>query len=250
LIGLQSAVHDFPNSIYSFFRTQSFFKKAKSPIPSTHAIFLAIVILVLLYALGLAPCVTVADAATVALAWDPSSDSVAGYKVHYGTSSKNYNYSADVGNYTSCSISGLEIGQTYYFVATAYDNQNNVSDFSEEISYTIPMVESEVEIEVTPTGSTAINPGDTVSYEIIVSNPSPDSKSVTAIVYTHLPNGTKIVLQGPISFNLAAGGSTGGTYTMRVSRSAPAGIYRVVGRVSTPGNNDFDEDEVIYELSL
>jgi hypothetical protein len=36
----------------------------------------------------------------------------------------------DVKNNTSCSISGLEEGKTYYFAATAYDNNNNVPLFS------------------------------------------------------------------------------------------------------------------------
>ena len=76
--------------------------------------------------------------ATLTVAWDKNQESnVTGYRVHYGTSRGNYQYKVDVGNSTSCSISGLGEGTTYYFAATAYDTGNNESGFSEELSYTI-----------------------------------------------------------------------------------------------------------------
>jgi hypothetical protein len=81
-------------------------------------------------------------AATVTVAWDKNQETdVIGYKFHYGIASKNYQYTVDVKNNTSCSISGLEEGKTYYFAVTAYDN-NNESDFSEELVHTIPMPSS------------------------------------------------------------------------------------------------------------
>jgi hypothetical protein len=80
-----------------------------------------------------------ASAATVTLAWDKNPEpNLAGYKVHYGTSTGNYDYSVDVGNYTSCTISGLQEGTTYYFAATAYDSNNFESNLSEELAYMIP----------------------------------------------------------------------------------------------------------------
>jgi hypothetical protein len=79
----------------------------------------------------------VSEAATVTLAWDPSDITVSGYKIHYGATSHNYQYQVDVKNSTSCTISGLEKGTTYYFAATAY-NSNGESDFSEEVAYTVP----------------------------------------------------------------------------------------------------------------
>jgi len=78
-------------------------------------------------------------AAQVTLEWDPNSEpDLAGYKIYYGTSSENYDMSVDVGNWTSCTIAGFEEGATYYFAATAYDAYGNESDFSEEVSTTIP----------------------------------------------------------------------------------------------------------------
>jgi hypothetical protein len=88
--------------------------------------------------LSLAPYASVADAATVTIAWDKNPEpDVAGYTVHYGTSTGSYDYSVNVGNHTSCTISGLQEDTTYYFAATAYDTNNFESNLSEELVYTI-----------------------------------------------------------------------------------------------------------------
>jgi hypothetical protein len=76
----------------------------------------------------------------VTIAWDKNLESdIAGYKMHYGTTSGSYDYSVDVGNYTSSAISGLAEGTTYYFAATAYNTNNIESSLSEELVHTIPI---------------------------------------------------------------------------------------------------------------
>jgi hypothetical protein len=76
-------------------------------------------------------------AAQVTLAWDPSSGTdIAGYKLYYGTSSRNYPFTLDVGSVTTHTITGLSDGQTYYIAATAYNTQGNESAFSEEVHIT------------------------------------------------------------------------------------------------------------------
>lgn len=99
--------------------------------------FKFIIFFLMFYVLYLITPVTYA--AQIALAWDASEGSVAGYKIHYGTKSGDYDYSVNVGNYTSCTISDLQEGTTYYFSATAYNSYLSESDFSEEIEYTIPI---------------------------------------------------------------------------------------------------------------
>jgi hypothetical protein len=72
------------------------------------------------------------------LAWDPNVETdIGGYKLYYGTSSRNYQFSVDVGNQTSYTVTGLLPGQTYFFAATAYDISGNESDFSNEVAYQV-----------------------------------------------------------------------------------------------------------------
>ncbi len=72
--------------------------------------------------------------------WSPNDEpDFTGYKIYYGTESRNYTFDADVGDYESVTISGLEPGKKYYFAVTAYDLNGNESDFSKEISYPVSM---------------------------------------------------------------------------------------------------------------
>ena len=80
-----------------------------------------------------------ATAGSLALAWDPVNDPrVAGYKVHYGTSSGNYTAQMDAGNVTTSTVPNLVDGATYYFAVTAYDGSLVQSGFSNEVAGTVP----------------------------------------------------------------------------------------------------------------
>ncbi len=81
--------------------------------------------------------------AQVTLAWNPNNESdLAGYKLYYGNSSRNYDTNIDVGYQTSYTISGLVDGNAYYFAATAYDFSGNESGYSAEEFYNAPVVPS------------------------------------------------------------------------------------------------------------
>lgn len=71
------------------------------------------------------------------LSWDqnPETD-IAGYRVHWGTTSGHYTETRDVGNFTTYKVTGLAQGTTYYFVVTAYNTIGLESLPSEEVSYT------------------------------------------------------------------------------------------------------------------
>ena len=123
----QYVCQNLPNQFLIIFRT--FFCVLR-----THY-FKFIIFLLLACTFNLIPLVTHAAQAT--LAWDKSMGSVTGYEMHYGTTSGDYDYSVNVGNFRSCTISGLQEGVTYYFAVTAYTDTSD-SNYSDEIAYTIP----------------------------------------------------------------------------------------------------------------
>ena len=77
-------------------------------------------------------------ASSVTLAWDGTTNNIAGYKIYYGVASHTYTYTNTVADSraTSVTISNLIVGATYYFAATAYDSANLESDYSNEAIYT------------------------------------------------------------------------------------------------------------------
>jgi hypothetical protein len=59
-----------------------------------------------------------------------------GYRVYYGTSSRNYSRSIDVGNVRTYTVHSLITGVTYFFAVTAHDTSGNTSNYSNEVSIT------------------------------------------------------------------------------------------------------------------
>ena len=94
---------------------------------------------------------------SVTLAWDPSPDTnVVGYNVYYGVASRTYTNAVDVGNATSVNIPGLVEGRTYFFAVTAYIAGGLESDFSNEISYSVPGGLPPVQIGVASNGQVTV----------------------------------------------------------------------------------------------
>jgi hypothetical protein len=81
--------------------------------------------------LFLAPC---ALAASLTLAWDASAGAT-GYIIHYGSASRNYTATVDVGKTTTAALSALDLAKVYYMAVTAYDDAGDESDFSNEVLY-------------------------------------------------------------------------------------------------------------------
>ena len=114
-------------------------------LPSRKSAFFIVVLsgLLLLLLAVMSLLVPAAHAGQVTVAWDPNPEpEVAGYKIYYGTTSGSYTASIDAGSATSAVISGLQDGATYFFSAVAYDNSNNESGFSNEITYAVPAAAS------------------------------------------------------------------------------------------------------------
>lgn len=85
-----------------------------------------------------------AEASELKLVWDYSEKSaIAGFKVYYGTAGLSYDHTVDVGLQQNWSVQDLMPGKTYYFAVTAYDGTGTESPFSNEISYEVPVVDSD-----------------------------------------------------------------------------------------------------------
>ena len=98
-------------------------------------------LLTFLVALGLAQWLFPAggEAAQVTIGWSPSAGArVAGYKIHWGGSARQYDRHANVGSRTTFTLKGLKESRVYHIAATAYDGQGRESRFSEELIYSVP----------------------------------------------------------------------------------------------------------------
>lgn len=82
-----------------------------------------------------------AQAADVILAWDASPDPVTGYIVYWSTTDvlqyPGLASTAQIGNVLLYQIKGLQPARMYYFAVKAR-YYNNVSGFSNQVSYTMP----------------------------------------------------------------------------------------------------------------
>ena len=79
-------------------------------------------------------------AQNVSLSWDASPDeNVVGYNIYYGANSADYTNMLVAGSATNMLVFGLVEGTTYYFAATAYDIAGVESEFSNEVSYSVPL---------------------------------------------------------------------------------------------------------------
>ena len=80
-----------------------------------------------------------AYAATVRISWNSNTEpDLDGYIVYYGTSSRSYLESFDVGLTTSVDITDLTAATPYFMAVKAYDTSGNVSEFSSEAYIFIP----------------------------------------------------------------------------------------------------------------
>lgn len=84
--------------------------------------------------LGVLIGAAISYAAQVTLEWDANSEpNLSGYNIYYGKSTRDYDMTSDVGNWTSVTIADLEDNETYYFAVTAYNTDGDESGYSSEV---------------------------------------------------------------------------------------------------------------------
>src|SRR5262249_48873477 len=110
---------------------------------------------------------------------------VAGYKVYQGGTSGIYTNSINVGNVTQATVSGMIVGRTYYFAATAYNSLGIESDYSSEIAYTVPASSPPVIMLTSPTNGATYSAPATVH---LAANVVPNGHTITKVQF--FSNGT------------------------------------------------------------
>src|SRR2546422_5063080 len=192
------------------------------------ALFVACVLTVLC---SLAPALS--SAAQVTLAWDANTEpDLAGYKLYYGLSSGSYQFSVDVGNVTSYTLSGLLDGRIYYFAATAYNVSLAESGFSNEVSKAIA--------DVTPptVSITAPAAGVTVASTVTVSASASDNVGVAGVQFKL--DGVKLGAEdtvAPYSGSWNTTLATSGTHSLTVVARDASGNTATSAAVSVTVDN-------------
>lgn len=97
---------------------------------------------------------------TVTFEWNANTEAdLAGYRIHRGNNSGEYVEFKEVGKVTQYTWVGLPDG-THFFAATAFDTDNNESDYSNELSLTFdtapPEKPKQFRVTVTEVGGVTI----------------------------------------------------------------------------------------------
>jgi hypothetical protein len=104
-----------------------------------------------------------AESATVTLAWNPNTESIAGYILSYGESSRQYTSTVDVGNATTFLFIEPDPTKVYYLAVQAYNTAGVRSPYSNEV-WTTPVIQP---LTVTNLAANALSPqvvGTTITF--------------------------------------------------------------------------------------
>jgi hypothetical protein len=164
-------------------------------------------------------------AAQVTLAWDRNAESnVEGYKVYYGTTSRDYDWVIDVGDVTSVTITDLTDGFTFYFAATAYDTATPPleSTYSDEVS------KSTCSYSISPTNASFSASGGTGSVSVTTQAGCPWTASSGAAWMT-ITSGSSGSGNGTVNYSISSN-----TGSSRTSGSTIAGrVFTVTQAAAT-----------------
>ena len=212
-------------------------------------------------------------AAQADFSWQPNdpSDGTVGYMIHYGTSSRNYTESVDVGypvplngRVYGC-VYNLAPQQSYYFTITAYNSAGQESPYASEIAYTMP---------ADAAGTNPVDVVNTTQYDIYMSTSSNLSGAVTlngALVdggiyvftgpdagvslVTFSVDGAVVQTESHAPFELAGGAAfdtsqlSPGKHEITANIQLNDGSTRQVsGDFSTPSTDDSTVDTSAYDV--
>lgn len=234
--------------------------------------------LILVWAL-LVPCLSTGYAAEVVLAWEANADpGLKGFRVYYGEVGRAVApYSAFVNvadpSARSCTITALEAGKKYYFSATAYDVNGNESEYSAEISYSVPAPPSQNSLPVAVDDGVTTQEDRSITVDVLSNDRDPDGDALSVTRVGPSANGSVALLadgrvsyspkanfNGPDSFSYTVSDGKGGTATGNVTVSVDAvndapvasdGTLELMQNTAATGNlraGDPDGDALTYTI--
>ena len=175
-------------------------------------------------------------AESVALAWDASPEpDVAGYVLHYGTSTLTYTQAVDVGNTTTATLNNLASGATYFIAVSARDTGGLESLPSSEVSFTAAANQAPAVNITSPVNGTQF----TAPANITVSASANDSDGSIARVEFY--NGaTKLGEDTTSPYSFAWSGVPAGNYSLssiaydNLGASTQSAAVNVIVNVALP----------------
>ena len=124
------------------------------------------------------------------LTWNANTEEdLAGYKVYYGTLSGNYETTIDVENITEYKLADLKEGITYYIALTAYDNSNNESEKSDEVSGVAKAPPDIQNPTINVTAPTSYSTYSTSNSTINIGGTASDNVDVTSVTWSNKRGG-------------------------------------------------------------
>lgn len=179
-------------------------------------------LLLILAILAFIPMRSMAGSAT--LNWQPNAESdLGGYRVYYGTSSRTYGPPLNVNTATTCTLSELSEGATYYFAVTAYDTSENESGFSAEVhkSFNAPDTSAPTVSLSTPTSGGTFA---TAASPLTVKGTATDNVGVTQVAWSNDRGGSGTAT-GTTSWTVSNMQLSAGTNTLTFTAKDAAGNH-------------------------
>lgn len=154
-------------------------------------------------------------ASSLFVAWNPNTeDDLAGYKIHFGTKSGEYDRTIDLKNVNNYTLKGLTTDKTYYITLSAYDSSGNESQNSTEVSGKVSEVDTTLPV-----------------FSLITADPQSALPSQTVKISFQVSKALKanpVVTVNGNSATYSSKQNNGYMYTYTVTKADPDGAATIV----------------------